>query len=177
MHMKHKVMLAGLVALPVIGATSLAMAADTGANPRDTLVEKLATKFNLNKDDVKAVFDEEHAAREAEHQKAYEEKLAQAVTDGKLTQEQADKVIAKSKELQAAREAHKTDWANLGQDERKAKIDEERTAIDQWLKDNNIDRKWLMMGGRGGHGMGRGHGMGDMMHDNADTSNTSAQSN
>ena len=149
-------------AIVSVGAASaagmgVASAASNGSNS-NSLVDKIATKFNLKKADVQQVFDEEHAARQAEHEQKTKDRLDQAVKDGKITQDQEDKLITKLKELQADRQAFREEQKEETQAQRdahKAKMD----AFKQWLTDNKIPEDLARpMGGRGHHGMG-------MMHD------------
>lgn len=127
------------------GSLGIASAA-TSANGQSTLIDKLVTKFNLNRDEVQKVFDEERASHQAEREQKMKERLDQAVKDGKLTQAQEDKLIAKLKEMQADRKNPK-DATEADHEARKAKMDEFR----QWLKDNNIPEEFGMpMRGHGG---------------------------
>jgi hypothetical protein len=125
---------AGSAMLAVV-ATSLAgfstVSAQSGSSG-DSLAEKIASKFNLNQDEVKAVFDDDRAAHEAERQSQITERLEKAVDKGEITAEQKTKIEAKMKELQDAREA-------------------ERASLESWATDNKIDMKYVMFGhGRGG---------------------------
>lgn len=110
----------------------------------DTMIEKMAAKFNLKKDDVKKVFDEvkseQKKTRETEREKQFESMLTQAVKDGKITEDQKYKILAKHKEL-------------VGQKGTK------RQEMQAWAKENNIDVRWLMGMGPGG-GRGRERGLG-----------------
>lgn len=155
---KGKMMIAGAVAaasLLGLGGASIASAATSG---HDGLIDKIATKFNLKKEDVKALFEEDRAARDAERTAEVETQLAKLVTDGKITAEQKDKLTSKRKELEAQREADRASMDGKTDEERKAAMEVKRTEIDKWASDNGIDKqylRYLMGGGRGGHG---GHG-------------------
>lgn len=59
---------------------------------QDELATKLASKLGIDAAKVKAAFADLRAAHEADEQKAFDDRLAQAVTDGKLTQAEADAV-------------------------------------------------------------------------------------
>jgi polyhydroxyalkanoate synthesis regulator phasin len=136
-----------------LGASSvvgmgLAHAATTSAN-QDSLVDKIASKFNLNKSDVQKVFDDDRTAHQAEREHKMKERLDQAVKDGKLTQAQADKLIAKHEELEATRQANRDAMKDKTEAERKAAMGAERTAYKQWLTDNGIPAEFGMMGGHG----------------------------
>lgn len=166
--MKRTLMVGGAIAtigIASLGSVGLVSAAtNTTSNPNQSLIDSIASKFNLNKDEVKKVFDENHAARKAEHEQHMKDRLAQAVKDGKLTQDQADKLVAKLNEMQTNREANREAMKNKTEAERKAAIATERDAFKKWLSDNNIPAEF---GGPMGMGGGRGHhgGMGMGMHD------------
>ncbi len=162
--MKKKLLIAATVATIGIGGLSMgvASAATDSSGPRDGIVDKIATKFGLNKTEVQAVFDESRTEREAERLTNLQEKLAAAVKDGTLTQKQSDAILAKFKELQAAREANRDKFESMTDEERKAAMEEARTAFEKWKTDNNIPdgfARLIRMGGPG-HGFG---GEGKMM--------------
>lgn len=126
------------------------------------LVQELATRFSLNKDDVQAFFDQKHAARRAEMEtkmkERVEDQLAKAVAAGKITEAQRAAILAKAEELRAkAEEAVKmTDEA-----QRKARLDALRAETEQWLKDQGLDKRqvpFLLMGGHPGMGHPGGRG-------------------
>ena len=129
----------------------------TQPTPFQTLIERLAQKFNLNSADVQTVFDEvrteKQTARREQMQSTWEEKLAQAVTDGKITEEQKQLILAKHTEVQAKL----LDWQNLTFEERKTKLEELRNELKTWAEENNIPEPFQLMAGLG---YGRGNGMG-----------------
>ncbi|HOX41453.1 MAG TPA: hypothetical protein PK263_04625, partial [bacterium] len=110
-----------------------------GAN-KDEIVQDLATKLNVNKDDVQKVFDENREEHMKQRQADREAKLEQAVKDGVITADQKQKLIDRQKEMQA-------------------KMEKDRAEQEQWYKDNGIDRTKLRDYGLGmGPGMGGGRG-------------------
>lgn len=130
------------VTLGVVGLAGIASAQTSTSNT--SLVDKLATKFGLNKTDVQAVFDEQKTERQAEHKAEVSERLQDLVDDGKITAEQKTKIEAKHEEQQAAREA-------------------ERTELEKWATDNGIELRYLM-GGRG-HGMSGDNRLDNLVED------------
>jgi hypothetical protein len=124
----------GAVSAIAVGVTSFA-SAESGSNS-NSLVDRIANKFNLNKDEVKAVFNEEHAARAAERLADVSQDLQKDVDAGDLTADQKTLIETKLKEIQTAREA-------------------QRAELDAWAEDNNIDAKYIMMGGRHGDASNR----------------------
>ncbi len=163
------------IGLGALGATASAQT-DSGGT---TLVDKIAQQFNLKKEDVQKVFDQHKTERRATMEARYEERLNQAVKDGKLTEEQKTKILAKHKELmkeiEADREANKgkrEDFQNKTEaerkalmEQRKAEMDKKKSEIEAWEKENNIPTGYLMFGGGQG-GMrgpgGPGHGPGEI---------------
>jgi hypothetical protein len=132
----------------LVGVSSAATTADD-----DSLASKIATKFNINKDEVqtliKADREEKHAERQAEHQKRFEERLSQLVKDGKITEEQKTKILEYHKTRQAALEAAKESFKDKTDEERKAAMDKQREADKKWAADNGIEEQYLMPGGEG----------------------------
>ena len=62
------------------------------ATMQDELATKLASELGIDAAKVKAAFADLRAAHEADEQKAFDDRLAQAVKDGTLTQAEADAV-------------------------------------------------------------------------------------
>ena len=160
MNMKKALLATGattIVGLASFGA--VASAATSGnANSGDTLVDKIATKFNLNKSDVQAVFDEDRQAHQAKMDQKMEDRLNQAVKDGKITSDQKDQILAKHKEIQAYMESLKDKTPEERRTLMKSKMDEMR----QWAEDNGLSDYMMMRGhGPGGPGMGMGMRFGD----------------
>ncbi len=162
--MKKQLIAAATVAtIGVAGLTTGAVFATTDSDsstndPMSGLVSAIATKFNLKTSDVQAVFDEQRTKMEAEREQEMKDKVAALVEDGKLTQAQADKINAKRAELQQAREANRDSMQDKTADERKAAMEAEKTTIDTWLSENDIDDSYayLLMGGHGHGGPGGG---------------------
>lgn len=149
-----------------IGSLGVASAAtNSGDSGQSSVVDKLVAKFGLNKADVQKVFDEDRSAHQAEREQKVKDKLAELVKEGKLTQDQADKLVAKAKELQTARQANREAMKDKSKEERKAVMDKEREALDKWLSDNKIDKQYARFLFGGGHGGPGGPGMHGRNHD------------
>ena len=146
------------VVVGLVGATGVGLAsAQSSSTSGNSLVDKIASTFNLNKADVQKVFDEDRADHEAQRAADIKTKLDAAVKDGKLTQAQEDALIAKFKEMKATMDANRDAMQNKTDAERKAAMDAQRTAFQKWLTDNNIPEEYARFG-MGGHGHGFGHG-------------------
>ena len=126
--------------LAVIGL-SLYFAQPTNAqNPVTSLIERIAEKFNLNKDDVQKTVEEFRTEKmnymQTERKANLEEKLTQAVADGKISETQKQTILKKMDELKNHRETHRTD-------------------MEAWMKQNGLEGKFFGFG-MGKTGMGRG---------------------
>lgn len=132
---QNKVILGAASALTILLIGGASMSAFAQGNPNgDTLVDKIASKFSLNKDEVKAVFDEERQAHEEDRRAERDAKLQSKVNDGTITAEQKAAIEQKEEEMHTAR-------------------DETKTSLDEWASQNNIDAKYVMM--RGGQTGGK----------------------
>jgi polyhydroxyalkanoate synthesis regulator phasin len=138
---------AGVIGVAGIGASALAAnSGSTSSYP--PIVQKIASTFNLDPAKVNDVFQQQHQANIADRQAKLKSTLDQAVKDGKLTQDQEDKLIAELKTLRTQQQADKTS------DRQSFK-----TQLDQWAKDNGIsDLDQILpappVGHPGMHGMG-----------------------
>ena len=139
MNKKTLMVAAAITALGIGGAMGMqgvvnAATGTSSSDPMSSLVDKIASKFNLNKDDVQAVFDAQRTEMEAQRSQEVKDRIAQAVKDGKITQDQADKITAKLKEMQANRDAMK----DKTEAERQQARQQNRDDIKQWAQDNGI---------------------------------------
>lgn len=162
MNFRKPLLIAGAVTgIGLATATGIGIAsAATNQNGSDRLVDKLATRFNLNKDEVNQVFEEEQAERQAEMQQTIEERLTQAVAEGKLTEEQKQKVLAKQAELRAEMEkSFREGLEGKTKEERIQLMQQRHEELQKWASDNGIPLRYLSFGvykmgpGGPGHGM------------------------
>ncbi len=98
MQVRKNIAIAGAATAIGLAWLIVGVASAETSSSSSSLVDKVAEKFNLNKDEVRNGFDENRTERQAEHEQHYEERLTQAVKDGKLTEDQKSKVLAKHKE-------------------------------------------------------------------------------
>jgi len=153
--MKKKTILTSLAVLGVTGGLMfgnvnpvLAATEDTAAYP--SLIQTIINKFKLNKTEVDNVIKTERTTRQAERLVQIEEKLDQAVKDGKINEAAKNAILTMVKEHQAEREA-------LNQSLR-TKMEEHRTEMQQLEEKYGVDLSEII--GFGGYGMGNGRGMG-----------------
>jgi TRAP-type mannitol/chloroaromatic compound transport system substrate-binding protein len=125
-------------------------------------VNALSQKFNLNSTEVKNVIDTvmttERTNMQAKRDQNLADRLAKAVTAGKITQAQSSLISAKIQETKTFMESLK----NKTDAERKAAMTTFKSNLESWATSNNIPKEFVMMGGMKGMG-GKGHGkFGDM---------------
>jgi hypothetical protein len=130
---KSLVVAAAVATVGVSGAMlpTLVSAETNSSSSGTSLVDKIAQKFNLKKDDVQAVFDQNKADHQAERQQELSTRLQKDVDAGKITAEQKTLIENKQKELQTAR-------------------DNEMKDLQSWADQNKIELRYLMMGSRHG---------------------------
>jgi outer membrane murein-binding lipoprotein Lpp len=156
---KHLVATAVVVGgLAIAGFSGNAAFAANGTNKMNGLVTAIAQKFNLNQTDVQKVFDAQRAQMQADREQTFKDKLAELVTAGTLTQEQADKIVTKKAELESERQANQANLSTMTKQERQDAIKAQMDALKQWATDNNIPLQYLRFAG----GMGHGHMKGGM---------------
>jgi chromosome segregation ATPase len=144
----------GVTALTGVGIASAESGTSNTADPMSSLVQKIASKFNLNKDDVQKLFDEDRTAHQAEREQHIATRLQGFVDDGTITAAQKTAIENKLKELKAERESDKETLKDLTDTQRKAKMDEKKTELESWAKEQGLDLSKLkgIFGGPGGHG-------------------------
>jgi hypothetical protein len=144
MKLSKRIMLP-MAAIAMLGAAAVGTAtvsAATNGQP-GKLAQKLASTFNLDPAKVQSVIDQNHTDMAQKHQAAYEERLTQAVADGKLTAAQKQAIVDENSKLKAELDAAK---AKTGV-ERRTAMKPARQAAKDWAKAQGIDAKWLLPAG------------------------------
>lgn len=155
--MKKNLLIAAAVTALSIGAIGPVVASADTSNPSSSIADKIATKFNLNKDEVKKVFAEEREARHEKNEQAFKDKLAESVKSGKITQAQSDKIQQKHAEMEAEREKNRDAFKDMTREERREAMQKKHAEMEKWAEDNGIDES-IMRPNHGGNGPKR-HGM------------------
>jgi len=152
--MKKAIIISAL-ALTLLGLVSYGTAkayAQGGPNNHSTIIEKLVDRFGLNKEEVETVFEEVRQERQQQGQARFEERLSQAVEEGKITEEQKQAVIDKKAEMQADCQQLK----DLSPEERKETMENHHQEMKTWVEEQGIDLTTLPLflgrGPRGGLG-------------------------
>lgn len=153
----------GLAGLSTAGIVAAQSGSGDNDGPMSGLVTALAEKFNLDQTEVQQVFDDERTARQAERETEVSEKLAELVSEGKLTQEQSDAISEKRTELQAEREEARDNEESLTREERQERRAAHRDDLETWASENDISSEYLryVLGGHGSHHEGYGFGKGN----------------
>ena len=141
-----KSLLIPALALTMVGTVLFAtqtFAQDTNS-PHATLVQHIAEKFNLNKDDVQKVFDEERANRESAQQTKFASRLDQYAKDGKITDAQKKLILDKMSSMNANRAEEVEKLKSMTPDQRNATIKAQKDELKTWAKNNGIDLKSLL---------------------------------
>jgi hypothetical protein len=156
MNKKTLVALIGFVILSMTVVDGNKIYAQTSPS-RQTIVDMLVSKFGLKKTEVESVFTDFQKQRRSDMVAGFKSRLDQLVKDGKITQAQSDLIQKKQDELVAQKSANS--WQNLTPQERRAKMDQQRTDLEKWATDNKIDLRYLpLLGGKVRRGFG-GHGL------------------
>lgn len=125
-----------------------------------SLIDKIASSFGLDKTKVQTVVDQWHSDHKQDMlqnmQKRLDERLSQAVKDGKITE--AQKTAIKSK-LEEKNSVNKEALKNMPPQERRDAMDKKRTDLEAWAKSQEIDPNLLKDFGMGRRGGGFGHKM------------------
>lgn len=117
---------AGVVGAAGIGATALAASSDNSPG-YPPIVQKIASTFGLDPAKVDSVFKQQHQENVQNRQAKLKDILDQAVKDGKLTQDQENKLITELKSL------HDQNKSDRRQDRQNLK-----SQLDQWAKENGV---------------------------------------
>lgn len=120
----------------------------------ESLTQALANAFNVSTEEVQEVLEAHREEMQANREEYQEERLAQAVIDGKLTQEQADAMSEHHEEMKALLDSLK----DATPEERREALSEQREENKIWAQENNIPSEFLMNEGRHNENHKKNHG-------------------
>ncbi len=149
--MQYKLILPALI-IALTGVTLFGVAgvgAQGATDPHSSLIQKFVQKFGLKEADVKAVFDEVKTEHHAQMRVRMEERLNQAVQEGKLTEAQKQAAISKFNELQTKHEENREQFKAMTPEERRQAMENRRQELETWAKQNGIDLSYLKGGMKG----------------------------
>lgn len=136
----------GILAVGSLGVLPVG-AQDTTTYP--PIVQRLAERFSLNVEDVKEVFEEERAEHHTKMLKTFEDRLSNAVSEGKITEEQKQLILDKHEEMQAKMQDLKSQ--DLTREEMHEEMKAYHEELKAWAKEQGIEMP-LMAFKFGGHG-------------------------
>ncbi len=123
------------------------------------VANKIAERFGLNKEEVQKVFEENRQEQRQNMEADFENRLNQLITDGKITEQQKEAIMAKRNEMGS--NSWKTeDFKNLSVEERRVKADQNREAMDKWAEENGINLEDIRPFGAGKGFKGKHSGRG-----------------
>jgi hypothetical protein len=134
---KYKIILPSVVALGVLLGI---LNAYTTVSARDMamytpLVQKIAERFDLDEGEVQSVFNEYRDEHFAEMYAMHEEKLSDAVADGKITEEQKQMILEKHEKMHNL----SLETADLDPEARHQRMHEVREESRTWENENDVD--------------------------------------
>jgi len=153
----------GVASASALSTTTSSSGSSTSSSVDSSLIDKLAVKFNLNKEQVKAVFDANRSDHQAAMKASRTAALKVDLSSGKITQAQYDYIVAAQADidtLMSSAGSPDTQSATV-----KASIKTKIDALRTWMKSQNLNLSNL--------GLGFGHGRGDHGHDVDDSTSSS----
>lgn len=134
------------------GAVANAESGTNSGDPVSSLVDKIASTFNLDKSKVQQVFDQQRSDMEAKHEKELQSRLQALVDKGTITTAQKSAIEAKITELKNERKADRDTIKSMSDAEREAAMEKRRTDMETWAKEQGLDLSKLrgILGGPGG---------------------------
>lgn len=152
--LRKNIILPAALGLSLIGAIIFATTSVGAQSPSpgtQTIIQRIAQRFNLSESDVQAVFDQDKQERHAQKLTQVENQLSADVTSGKITDAQKQLILNKMKELEGQKQNWQGDHSQM-----KAQMQAKKTELENWAKQNGIDPNYLLA--LKGHGRMGGHG-------------------
>lgn len=154
--MQYKLLVAILGLAMIAGTVGVVSAQAQTNDPGGSLVTRIADRFHLQEADVQAVFDEERAAHQQEMEVRFDDKLAKAVSSGKITEAQKQLIIEKRTELEQEMQTKRDEFKNMTPAQRQEVLSQHHQELKDWAEANGIDLKYLMPGPKDGPHHGHG---------------------
>jgi len=159
--LKNKNLLLPIAILATAGVISLgAVSANAyfgGGERHDDMVKELAVKLGVDESKVSAVFDEMHQEHQKEMEAQLNDRLDEAVANGKITEAQKTAILAKHDEMKDEHEANRESFQNMTPEQRRETRQTDHDEMEAWAQEQGIDLEYFM-GPMGGH-MGKRGGM------------------
>ena len=127
----------------VIGISSLAVTGLASAQSQES--NDANVSIGIHKDGKHQKKHKFNKVSPEKHQEMIKQHLSQAVSSGKLTQEQADKILAKKQEMKSFMESIKDKTPT----QKKEMIKQHRDEFKKWAEENNIPKPDMKPSGHG----------------------------
>ena len=149
--MSTKVLLAGFIVLS--GSVSILAVQGVSA---ESIRERVG-QYSAMREEARA---ERHAER-SDKQSELPAKLAAAVEEGTITEDQKDLLLQKHEDMKSEREEWHEMRADMSPEERRATAEQRREAMGQWAEEHNIPTDFVAQGqrDRAEHKFGNGQGI------------------
>lgn len=132
------------------GAIASAETSTSTNNPMSSLVDKIASTFNLDKTKVQAVFDQQRSEMDAKRDAEVATRLNTLVSEGTITAQQKTAIEEKLAEMKKERESSTDNFKDMTDEQRKAAMDKKKSDLEAWAKEQGLDLTKLK--GIFGHG-------------------------
>lgn len=137
MKLSKSMLAAGVVTTIAVAGVAGIGAASAHSNGNDTMVDRIATKFGLNRDEVQTVFNDQREEMHEQREERNATRLQELVDDGTLSAEQKTALEAKHEEMETAREALRDQ--NLSREEMREQMETSREEFKTWAESQGID--------------------------------------
>lgn len=128
------VVMTGLLAVGAIGIVPVYARGPENMSP---IIQSLAEKFNLDEDEVFDVIDEKRAERHAYMLSHFEDRLNNAVDNGRITEEQKQSILDKHEEMEAKMEELRSQGRSF--EDMHAQMASYRNELKQWAKEQGFE--------------------------------------
>lgn len=142
-----------------IGAIRVLPVTAQNKSTHPPIVQKLAEKFGLDEDAVMEVFEETYAERQAMALTHFEDRLNNALAEGKITESQKQAIMDKHEEVQARMFDIRSQ--STSKEQMHEQMADLRNEVTQWAESEGIDIPFF--GLERGFGKNMGHARGQRM--------------
>lgn len=136
------VVAAATIAVGTLGLNAASAATTTTTYNFPPVVQQLVDKFNLPKDQVQQIIDQNRTQQQQKMQQRLQQKLNADVTAGKLTATQEQALLSELQNMQQQRQSLK----GLSAADRKTKLQQMRQDFNSWAQQNGINLQNLGIG-------------------------------
>ena len=141
----------------VVPSVAQVYASDNTNTQTQSILSRIMSRFNLNKDDVQDLVTQHRVERQSLNQDRMTKRLDDAVKAGVITEAQKQAILEKTNAFR--NEVRNTDVLSMNPQERRAKMQAHREEMRKWAEENGIDVDSLLLRNGGGFRNGNGSGM------------------